>query len=106
MNLEELKAQLQTTLGIVDHHLSDDELRKVVKKIKSINPEERSEANLQKVITSITGVNRFLIKEGFDNSDIDNIIDQIEDLLDVCDESDNSHIDNLIDQISDELKKF
>lgn len=81
MNLEILKQRFQKALGIVDHELTDDELIQIYLQIRKTKPSERTEANLQSIVTSITGIDSFLLTEALDNSDIDDMIDQIEDAL-------------------------
>lgn len=80
-NLQQLKSELTKLLGIIGYELSDSELKELVRLLKSIPRSERTKYRIQQVVKSVTGAEQFIIKESFDNSDIDNIIDQIEDVL-------------------------
>jgi 23S rRNA U2552 (ribose-2'-O)-methylase RlmE/FtsJ len=81
MNIELLKKKLQEELGIAGYNLSNSELIQLVQKIKSTPRESRTNAKIQEIVKSVTDIDIFIIKESFDNSDLDNIIDQIEDAL-------------------------
>ena len=81
MELELLKNKLQEKLGITDYKLSNSELISLIQKIKSTPRENRSRNKIQEIIKSVIDIDIFIIKESFDNSDLDNIIDQIEDVL-------------------------
>lgn len=81
MELELLKKRLQEKLGITGYNLSNSELKNLVQKIKSTPRESRNRSRIQEIVKSVIDIDIFIIKESFDNSDIDNIIDQIEDIL-------------------------
>ena len=81
MNLELLKKRLQEELGITGYSLTNSELIELVQKLKSTPRERRTRAKVQEIIKSVIDIDIFIIKESFDNSDLDNIIDQIEDAL-------------------------
>ena len=81
MNLELLKKKLQQELGITDKNLTNSELIELVQKLKSTPKKSRTRAKIQEIIKSVIDIDIFIIKESFDNSDLDNIIDQIEDTL-------------------------
>lgn len=81
MNIELLKKRLQEKLGITNYNLSNSELIQLIQEIKSTPRESRTRAKIQEIVKSVTDIDIFIIKESFDNSDLDNIIDQIEDAL-------------------------
>lgn len=81
MALEQIKRRFKKAVGIVDYNLSDNEIIQIYQRLKEIHPSELSEAALQRIVTSVTGIDSFLITEALDNSDINDIIDQIEDAL-------------------------
>ncbi|MEF3077401.1 hypothetical protein [Winogradskyella poriferorum] len=81
MNLELLKKRLQEELGITGHSLTNSELIELVQKLKSTPREGRTREKVQEIVKSVIDIDIFIIKESFDNSDLDNIIDQIEDAL-------------------------
>jgi hypothetical protein len=81
MNLELLKKRLQEELGIINYNLTTSELIELVQKLKFTPRESRTRAKIQEIIKSITDLDVFIIKESYDNSDLDSIIDQIEDAL-------------------------
>jgi len=81
MNLEQLKRKFEEAFEIVDKKLSDEEIIRIYVRIKKIHSSNRTEAQIQEVITSVTGIDSFLLTEALDNSDINDIIDQIEDAI-------------------------
>lgn len=81
MSLQQIKRRFELALGIVNYNLSDQEIIEIHRQIKEINPPNRSEAVLRKIVTKVTGIDSFHITEALDNSDINDIIDQIEDAL-------------------------
>lgn len=81
MALEQIKRRFEKAVGIVDYSLSDNEIIQIYQRLKDVHPSERTEARLQRIVTSVTGIDSFLITEALDNSDINDIIDQIEDAL-------------------------
>ncbi len=81
MALEQIKRRFEKAVGIVDYNLSDNEIVQIYQRLKEVHPSERTEATLQRIITSVTGIDSFLITEALDNSDINDIINQIEDAL-------------------------
>lgn len=79
--MNELKIKFQKVVGLVDYQLSDSELSRIARLIDSTPKNERTIAKLQSFVKIVTGIDAFLIKESYDNSDIDNLIDQIIDTL-------------------------
>ena len=80
-NLQQLIGDLNEQLGISGHELSEDELTKLVRAYKAIPEAERTNLKVQKILDAITGTDHLIIREAIDNSDIDNVIDQIEIVL-------------------------
>lgn len=79
--MQDLKRKLKLIVGLVDYNLSDSELVRIIRLIELTPKSERSLAKLQSIVRTVTGIDSFLIKESFDNSDIDSLIDQIIDTL-------------------------
>lgn len=81
MTLEQIKRRFEKAVGIVDFNLSDNDIIQIYQRLKEVHPSELSEGTLQRIVTSVTGLDSFLITEALDNSDINDIINQIEDAL-------------------------
>ncbi len=79
--MNELKIKFKKIVGLSDYPLSDNEFLKIARLIQALPKSGRTIASLQKIVTVVTGRDLFIIKESYDNSDIDNIIDQIIDIL-------------------------
>jgi hypothetical protein len=78
MDLPHLKKQLQRSLGIVDHVLSDRQMGDIVSGIKNLPAHQLTEYHVQEIVTSVTGLESFMKTEAVDMSDIGYIIKQIE----------------------------
>ncbi|WP_028873632.1 hypothetical protein [Psychroserpens burtonensis] len=79
--MNELKIKFKKVVGLSDYQLSDSEFSKIGRLIESLPKSGRTIASLQKIVTIVTGEELFIIKESYDNSDINNLIDQIIDTL-------------------------
>lgn len=100
MNLEELKRQLEKESGIVDYNLSDKEIIQIYERIKDIPPSDLTEDILHEAICDVTGIDSFL-EAAPEDSDA---LDESED-FNSCEALDNSDIDDIIGQINDALKQ-
>jgi len=85
MDLEKLKRNLQESLGLSGHVLSDEEFTQLVTHLKSAREDIKSgkelERELEELIPSITEFDGSVVQESIDSSDLDHLIDQIEDAL-------------------------
>ena len=79
--MNELKLKFKKVVGLSDYPLSDSDFLTIVRLIESLPKSGRTIASLQKVVTIVTGIEFFIIKESYDNSDLNNLIDQIIDTL-------------------------
>ncbi len=81
MDLEKLKKQLQKDLGIIDYDLSDSECIEIAQQIEKLSNKNKNESRLQSIVKSVTGIKEFFLLESTDNSDLNNLIDQIKNEL-------------------------
>jgi ribosomal protein L29 len=78
MNLEQLKERFQKSLGIVGYQLSIYEIRRLISEIRSLPMNTRTQYRIQGIVTSVTGYRQFITTKALDNSDLDNLMDQID----------------------------
>lgn len=82
MDFIKLKSKFEKELGIVDYKLSDNEMIQINEKIEDIHPENITVDILQEAISDVTGIDTSrLFKADLDNSDIDDMIGQIKDII-------------------------
>lgn len=81
MDLKKLKKLFQESIGAYDYELTEKELETIIKKYKTLPSNRRTKVQLQEIVKSETKIKFLFVAEALDNSDIENLIDQIEDAL-------------------------
>ncbi len=80
--LEKLKDELRRKTGLGDMEITDDQMIMINDLMRDLPDKEKSIAKIHEIIGEITGFKGFTMHEALDNSDVDNIIDQLKDILD------------------------
>ncbi len=80
--MRELKIKFARALGISNHELSDSQATRIAARIRQLSYSDRTATRIKSIVTDITGISSFSISESsIDPSDINDIIDQIDDAL-------------------------
>jgi len=77
MDAKKIKSILLKSLEKKNHQPEEESLDKLVKKLETLDKEQNSKAALENLLTSDLGTRDLLKILTIDNSDIDNLIEQI-----------------------------
>ncbi len=80
--LQELKKEFQNKMGISDEDITDEQMIRLNEELRNLPANEKTIFKVQEIVKSVTGIDSFYMHETLDNSDIDNAVDQLKDILD------------------------
>lgn len=78
----ELKKEFEQRVGILEDSLTDEQMLRIKEILSEFPANERTLSNVQEVVKSVSGISSFYVREALDNSDIDNLIGQLKDIID------------------------
>lgn len=76
-----LKEKLLENLGGNDSQLSDEDINKIIKTYESTPEKDRDKLKIQEILESALNIDPRIMRESIDNSDVDYVIDQLEEFL-------------------------
>ena len=73
MNIDLLKKELETALGIISWEPSDDDIREIAERLKKFKGEP-TKSNIEKIVLEVVGSCQCMSMEGLDNSDLNTLL--------------------------------